>query len=179
MLALVSRQSTSVADDPSSLQPQNVPAWSPPERLPENTQPRNVVAYVPPWPIKPPQYVSIAVILAATSQFSMTFGPPTMEPTRPEQCRKPVTVPATVRFKIVAPSMDVNGAKACDVPLRLTVSVWLPPSKAPMKGWADVPTDVETGPTLAASRTVLPWQVSTPAFTHAARAFQSLVVEMT
>ena len=31
----------------------------------------------------------------------------------------------------------------------------------------------------AASRTVLPWQVSKPAFTHAARAFQSLVVEMT
>ena len=101
----------------------------PPERLPENTQPRSVTAFVALWPMKPPKWEPEEEIAAATSQLSIRFGEPPIAPTRPEQCILPETVPATFRFRIVAPETRENGAMKSAEPDKVTVSVFDPPSK--------------------------------------------------
>ena len=102
--------------------------------------------------MKPPKWDCEQEIAAATSQFSIRFGPPTTSPTSPEQWIAPETVPATFRFRIVAPEMRKNGAIALSEPDRATVSVFDPPSKVPANGCSAVPTGTVTEPMSAPRR---------------------------
>ena len=102
--------------------------------------------------MKPPKWDCEQEIAAATSQFSIRFGPPTTSPTSPEQWIAPETVPSTFRFRIVAPETRKNGAIALSEPDRATVSVFDPPSKVPRKGLLWVPTVLTMGPMLAQRR---------------------------
>ena len=80
-------------------------------------------------------------------------------------------LPVTVRSLIVAPSRYPNGAQFSVSALRLSVSVFPPPSKVPLNLWSASPTIVETV-TLSVNVTVCPLN-ELPPLTATANASQS------